>query len=488
VSAPSVPGFFEDATTLAGVIQRIAAAPAVTFIVGAGASMEAGLPSWGTLVARLLDRLELMATPEQERELRDRVSQLGVLEAAAMVRAWHADQGSFLRAVKASLYDGHRPDLFAPGPIASELGRWIGLNAACTDVATLNYNLLIERAVHDVTTIATTSMFSGRAPRRDTFAVRHLHGRLSDRHLDEIVLTERDYAVWQQTSWQERFMREALRNTMCVFVGLSFSDQNLLRWVYDTPRGSNHRLALFARQGAPGDNEAVRQKMELAADRRLARASVEIVRVNYYAELGQLIHEARRQRQPGRPPDPFATRASRRTAAATRRVLPSGTHRHARQQTWADALEAAVATVRSTLATIVPDLAAEHMGLGVWSADHHERKVTLLAASDRIYLREAATKSAAFAFDSEWIAIRALTTGVPVEEHGQFGGRWNSVRGVPLVWTGQLGRDRVPVGAFTLTSTYPEGETMLDKAERQRPGTKRTIDALLHDRLVPLWN
>lgn len=38
------------------IIERLASAQRLTFVVGAGASMEAGLPSWGRLVRALLDQ------------------------------------------------------------------------------------------------------------------------------------------------------------------------------------------------------------------------------------------------------------------------------------------------------------------------------------------------------------------------------------------------------------------------------------------------
>jgi len=62
------------------------------------------------------------------------------------------------------------------------------------------------------------------------------------------------------------------------------------------------------------------------------------------------------------------------------------------------------------------------------------------------------------------------------------------VRGIPLVWTGPGQRERILVGAMTLTSTQPHGTSIFDTAEAQAPGIRKTIDAALHDQLVSLWD
>ena len=62
------------------------------------------------------------------------------------------------------------------------------------------------------------------------------------------------------------------------------------------------------------------------------------------------------------------------------------------------------------------------------------------------------------------------------------------MRGIPLVWTGPLGRERLLVGAATLTTTEPAGTSVFDRAEERAPGIRKTIDLALHDQLVRLWD
>ena len=69
-----------------------------------------------------------------------------------------------------------------------------------------------------------------------------------------------------------------------------------------------------------------------------------------------------------------------------------------------------------------------------------------------------------------------------------YASRWRSVRGIPLVWTKAAQRERIVVGAATLTSAQPTGSSIFDQAEELAPGIRKTIDIALHDELVRLWD
>lgn len=477
-------GFFEDPVDTA--INAIASAPRVTFVVGAGASIEAGLPSWGTLVSRLVHVLRGRLDPVEIEAFESQLRALGVLEAAAVARALYPTPEAFIDGVFTALYGNIQPKNYAPGPLARELAAWIGAHAAATHVATLNYDDLLETAIKAHTGTPTQGRFDDAPVGNSTHVVRHLHGRLTTRTKDEIVLTERDYATWSTTAWQDAWMRRQLEHTTCVFVGLSFTDQNLLRWVYEG--GGTSHFVLVARQAGTPEAPRVRAELETATDARLADAGVSVIRVNYFAELAQVLHEARRARGPGRRPRAFRQRAKARASVAERRLLPTRA-RTKTQERWADLLDDAVAVIRATLLAVgATDNPNERLGLGLWSVDNDRRSVRLLAASDRIYLRDHAAKEAPLALDSPWIAARAVTQGVAVEEQAHSGGRWQAIRGIPLTWTGSDGKDRIPVGALTLTSSEPFATCLLQRAEERQHGTKRAIDDELANRFIQAWN
>jgi hypothetical protein len=232
----------------------------------------------------------------------------------------------------------------------------------------------------------------------------------------------------------------------------------------------------------------VRDGLERATRARLQRANVIAYWADFYAEAAQLMHEARRRRGPGRPPDPYPTRAQRRAVRARDRCLPTR-GLEARQRNVRAILMESLAGVRAALASVGCVTDTEALGVGLWNIDYEQRDVTLLASSDRMHVDLSTVVSNALAWSSDWVAIEAITRGSVVETDPRtYASRWRSVRGIPLIWTGRGQRDRILVGAVTLTSTRPSGASIFDAAEERAPGFKRTIDTELPQQLLRLWN
>lgn len=467
------------------IIERLASAERLTFLVGAGASMEAGLPSWGRLVRGVLESLAPASLDESDRAAwLDAAAEPGLLGMAATARALAGSDEDFVKRVEQQLYDGRGPEHFDPGPLAREIAGW-KRGYPEIQVATFNYDQLLEGALQDAG-VSAEAREDNERERDGVAAVRHLHGRLTGKPAsDAVILTERDYATWSQGSWQDSFMRDALEG-VCVFLGLSFTDQNLLRWIYGAP--SSGHVAVLARQSTPRLTGAVRRELEAATRARLADAHVTAYWADFYAETAQLMHEARRRRGPGRPPHAYPDRAQRRATRGRRRCIPA-TGLEARQRKVRAILSASLSGVHAALESVGAHPGQEALGLGLWGIDYEQRTVTLWGSSDRIHVDASTITGIPLAWGSEWVAVEAITQGSVVEWDPQtYASRWRSVRGIPLVWTGLEQRERILVGAVTLTSTQPHGSSIFDSAEDNAPGIRKTIDAALHDQLVNLWD
>jgi hypothetical protein len=467
------------------IIEKLAAAERVTFVVGAGASMEAGLPSWGSLVHGLLEDAAPKSFDQLDRAAwLDAVAETGLLGMAAAARALAESSEEFVERIKRHLYGGKQPDQFEPGPLAHEIARW---KQAYPEIqlATFNYDQLLERALDDVG-LAAESRRDNTAEPVGTAYVRHLHGLLTDVPTKgAVVLTEGDYARWRQGAWQDEFMTRALEG-LCVFVGLSFTDPNLLRWVYGTATAGH--IAVLTRQTSPRLSPKVRRELETATRARLQRAHVTAYWADFYAGVAQLMHEARRRRGPGRPPAPYPARAQNRAERGRTRCIPER-GLETRQSQVRHVLAGLVAGVRAALRSVEIDPSDAVLGIGLWGVDYGTRTVALWALSDRVHTDFSTIVGVPLAWGSEWVAIEAITQGAVVERDPQnYASRWRSVRGIPLVWTGLEDHERIVVGAATLTSTEPAGRSILDRAEEQAPGIKRTIDQELQMQLVRLWN
>jgi hypothetical protein len=467
------------------IIEKLASAERLTFVIGAGASMEAGLPSWSGLVRSLLEDSAPRRLSELERTAwLDAAAESGVLGMAATARALARSDRDFVARVERHVYRGKGPDQFDPGPIAKELATWKRAFPQI-QLATFNYDQLLERALEDAGVVSEPREDNADEPGGGAY-VRHLHGLLTgDPATDAVVLTEADYARWPAGSWQDAFMSSAL-DGVCVFLGLSFTDQNLLRWIYGST-GADH-VAMLTRQSSPALLPKVRHELEKATRARLRHANVTAYWADFYAEVAQLMHEARRRRGPGRPPQPYVERAQKRVLKGRRRCVPA-TGLEVQQRKVQAILASLVAGVRAALTSTDIDAAAAVLGLGLWGLDYERREVTLWGSSDRIHVEHSTLQAIPLEWGSQWVAIEAITQGSVVEsDPATYASRWRSVHGIPLVWTSAERRERIITGAATLTTTVPAGDSIFDRAEAQAPGTLQTIDRALHDQLIHLWD
>jgi hypothetical protein len=468
------------------ILERIASARRMTFVIGAGASMEAGLPSWGGLVRSLLESAAPKSLGESDRAAwLDAAAESGLLGMAAIARALASNDRQFVKRVNSQLFRGKSPDDFEPGPLAREIAAW---KKAYPEIqlATFNYDPLLERALSDAG-VAVESR-ENNEPEPDGVAfVRHLHGFLTGRAADAVVLTERDYATWRDGGWQDVFMSNALGG-VCVFLGLSFTDQNLLRWIYGA--SGNQHVAVLARQSAPRLSHKVRRELEVANRARLARANVTAYWADFYAEVAQLMYEARRRKEggPRKPLERYPVRAQKRAEKGRSRCVPvRGLEQ--RQREVRAILSGSLSGIRAALESVNVEVSDAVLGLGLWGLDYGQREVTLWASSDRIHADRSTLTGVPLAWDSKWVAVEAITQGSVVEwDPDTYASRWRSVRGIPLLWTGSRHLERIIVGAVTLTTTTPSGKSIFDKAEALAPGIRRTIDVELHDELVRLWD
>jgi len=283
------------------LIERISGASDLTLLVGAGASMEAGLPSWRRLIETLLETVaaELSGLGEKEQAtwVEATLQRDDLLGAGAVVEVMA--QEDLDKLIPDRLYGGQGPEAFAPGPIAHQVAALRKIWEERLEILTTNYDDLLEQALIDAGTAPSRirSYIQNREPDkrpRRTVAVTHLHGLAGRSGSPKgIVLTEEHYHRMQRgTSWQEKLVTARLRDSTCVFVGMSLADPNLIRYLYGYEPGDPPRhAAIFVRQGEPEVPESVRSALEEAAAGRWARCGVEAIFVDHFADAAQLLYE-----------------------------------------------------------------------------------------------------------------------------------------------------------------------------------------------------
>jgi hypothetical protein len=447
-------------------VRRLAETPGpLTMIVGAGVSIEADLPSWDSLVERLIRDIADGRLPAAEREQWISEVMAPGLTAAGAVAQSLTKPNKFRSRLVNALYGDRRAASYKPAALAQQIAvaKW-KLGSDLT-LATLNYDCLIESALRERGQGEVLSYVAeGNEPAR-TAAVYHLHGRLGDgAQTGRVILSDADYAYVQaQNEWPERFMASALVNSTCVFIGLSLRDPNIIRWLHRYP-GPHPHTALFVRQGSPHLTLAVRRELELVTKRRWAAHGVEVVWTNFFGELAQLVHELAIRRAGTTHPD-FRTRARARLGAAKQTLRPRGARAfRAAQLGLSDLLDEMITTVREAAESDGVDLGAERLGLSLWAVDHEQGTLWHWGSADRYLKRRQEMRSVELAYDSQWVAVQAVSRGAPVTlDPDLYSSRWGLIRGIPVIY--DRGRDgQSIVGCLTLTSTTPAAESALTRA------------------------
>jgi len=457
-------GFLNDPGLLEAIDAVAAFEDRITVIVGAGASIEANLPSWPRLIRAVLEAVAERRVPEEARDGWVRaVEAEGPLAAAAVAEVLAG--GEFVSLLRSALYAGGQVR-YVPQALARQVA-WLKqkLGDSMT-IATANFDVLLEQAIDEETSLRVHSYVGQRRCPAGEAAVYHLHGRLASRYprTGRIILSEASYSMTQsRESWQDRFMSKALRDTLCLFVGLSFTDPNLIRWLYrnSSADGPNH-VAIFVRQGEPDLEPAVRASMELATRERWRRAHVTAVWADFYGEVAQCLHEIGLRRIQSRVDD-FETRVSRRYRRARRVFVPANQRRfQSLQDEMSGVLRETLGVIRNQADAAGIELGDESLGLGLWALDHARKRLVLWANADRRHNDSAALFEVPLEFASEWVAVEAVTTGTVVQRDPDvYTSPWRLIRGVPVVVTESGDEGRAIVGAMTFTSRTDAEESAL---------------------------
>jgi NAD-dependent SIR2 family protein deacetylase len=466
----SRPRYLGDESTIAALDRIAEHEGPITLIVGAGASMEAGLPSWPELIGRLLNTVaEEQFEPAVRQDWIEVIREESLTAAAAVVHALTGDDETFVERVREALYGDNPTTVYQPQALAQQVAWMKRELGGAVKIATGNYDGLIEAAL-DAEGLTVHSYIQGREEPAGSAAVYHLHGRLipSYPRTGRIVLGDADYArVQQERSWQDTFMRDALDRTLCVFVGASLTDPNLIRWLYrySTPPAARRHLAIFVRQASPDLRPPVRAAVETATRARWAEVGVDAVFADFFGEIAQLLHEAVLRRG-GALEEPFHDRAQERFQRARQVFAPDEAEQLRPAQDRASAyLRQLLKGVRAIAAAGDVDLSGETLGLALWGVDHENGRVGVWAMSDRRFSEPQAVIYNNFEYRSDWVAIEAVTRGVPVEADPRvYASRWRLIRGVPIVVPAAGGPGRTISGVLTLTSMTPQAQSRLPRS------------------------
>jgi hypothetical protein len=478
-------------------IDRLASADRLAVFVGAGISAEAGLPTWSEFVADLLsrgaERIKHFDSDEQRAAWVERTLRTEQPEAVAGIAQilLGKDLPPILRE---ELYrnrsDGRRqrPSSFAPGTTARAVAAlrvaWdAGEHRPRMKILTTNYDDLIEQALRDRDDVHETAVVPIYWPMRRPAAkpgqikVHHLHGFQPRKGgpKGDIVLTDKSfYSPGESEVARRHEVSDILTHSTCLFLGTSFSDPNIIRYMAEAARlrraahgfsaskqlGPVH-VAVFTQRSE--DPPGAQRVQEQIAASRLEESLTEALFLDHYSDVGQFVFEVRNR----------LAESSYRNHHRRARDLIRALQRHvlfvgqpARYDRAQPELNKRLSTIlRQGLKTVDSergtDLCSEPIAAAVWLMDEAGTAITPWLTTDRIHRDPNLLQTVEVAPDSRWLAVRTVCEGRFMREpRDPQESRWAYLVGFPLlVDDGYEGL--VPIGAITLSTTADAGRTAL---------------------------
>ncbi|MFW6016388.1 MAG: SIR2 family protein [bacterium] len=219
----------------------------LVFFLGAGVSIDAGLPNWDKLINRLnisfIDSKFEQRKKLNNNEKRTLAKLLSIHNGSTpLISARYIKEGfgeQFIGEVKSALYKNVKP--LKDQKILSTIAKCAHAprnKLGICSIITYNFDDLLERHLKEENVRIKVIYREEDIPNDDSLPIYHVHGFLPDEStkysdLDKslFVFSEEAYHSLQQDcySWSNLVQINALRENIAIFIGLSVSDPNLRR-------------------------------------------------------------------------------------------------------------------------------------------------------------------------------------------------------------------------------------------------------------------
>jgi len=233
----------------------------VVLFLGAGVSIGAGLPSWDTLLQKLLDNEGLDGNGINYNCIDEKCFHSSIIiaryirESLEKSKRGEFSEWSFTEALRDALWDGYAPKrgnrclINTIAEIIKDESRPVN------SVITYNYDDLLERTLGED---FAQPIGKDNDIERNKFPIYHVHGILpynekektGDTVASTAVISEDDYHKLYEKAfhWSNVEQLHALQRCTCFFIGFSMSDPNLRRML-DTTKTNDERHFVFLRRG-----------------------------------------------------------------------------------------------------------------------------------------------------------------------------------------------------------------------------------------------
>jgi len=500
-----------DVTAL---IDRLARTSDLGIFVGAGLSVEAGLPSWSALLRRLLNEISIETAPFRkakaggldtlsslQAEFATRsLSALGPLGAGGVIKVHFGE--AYRTKLTQALYQG--VELLSPGPTAISIARFVvGYKVEdLPPILTTNFDPLLEMALREELSQRggdpdrVRTHLPGEILDQSKINVVHLHGVVNHPSLDytdsqEIVFSEDEFLnPGPMGNSALELAQKSLASSPYLFLGAGLTDTNILGDLYKhhpDGRSSRHAAVAVSQQAAmdldPDAAEAVVEALQETAAGRLRNADVDVVFVDTYSEASQFMRELNLQRGAviSSNAATYATSAhswSQRAHRFEQHALATGLLPCQERSREFRKLQKPLRHILDGTATQLKDLFSslpsfrnddEHLALHLWVHAPIEQVLSMVGQSDRRLYNPATPQAARATLPTDYLVVEALCNGTVVEAKGEGlrSSRWGSMVAVPFT----VAEDKEAIG--DLLAPLPAGVLVLASTNLAEDGLAR---------------
>jgi len=456
-----------DAQTVRA-LKRLARANHFSVVVGAGASVPAGLPPWSRLIETLLARSgpPKVAGSKLAAALLQTQGQLLGAEAAFDDDMNAAERR---RRIARALFQGKSRSDFEPSDLHFAIASMAeGRGPDRIELFTTNYDDLLERAF-ELSDIPHASRYDHQDCSAEGFTVHHLHGFLGRERRGrgyvesaDLILAQSDYdrLYMAQNDWPGEALGQAAARGPLLFVSTSLTDPNLVRYLGRIKdRQLQAHVLILARQGL-----RVPYDLFPAFGDRLAaqwqKSNVEVLLVEDFADVTSFILELSYSGTSTYSPPLKRLRQFWRQ-------INSGFRE--RQRSFACGLD-------KLFKHELQPLLGRSSTLELWLADGWGDLVCF-AANDRVHRSQEALRRIPYRWDAGWAVTESVSFGNPVirpieqvayaPEQQAPRLPWRHEAAVPI-WVGGIGAAPPLIAGALVSSTdrlVDAGTEWIDKLE-----------------------
>jgi hypothetical protein len=376
------------------VLRAIAGEDCIGILLGAGASLGAGLPGWDSLAVELLISSGVISDHDTA------VNFLRGQDAALAAEAARAATDNWPVLLRAALYG---KELEEPKPTPLHLAvAWLATTrgAATTRLFTLNFDSLLESALEELDPDLKTFSRGTAAPRAPTgfSEITHLHGALpvTGASTDGVILTLSDYTEMNRTPhpWQVGALQDITQRGPLILAGTSYRDPDIRQWLSDlqitSSAGTGRGLVIFLAREGLGLSRAEFKIIRTALTEQWEAIGVQVLVTHDHADAAQAFLEMNHTNDAGyRPPRERALGLWNLHVADFAKF----------QQEHSAQLAVDVQRLHAQL--------GDQANLTLWLSDG-AGQIVRWASNDRIYNSEATLRRVTPGFDSEWVVGQCM--------------------------------------------------------------------------------